>query len=756
MLVAIFPEETRKESFGLRSVIRDDRHDGTDGAHAASLAPTPPASFTLCSMTNNMYSIMLAFLPGGIDFARGELTQNVNQVVGRPVFDAWKPDPKPQPFAFDAVFGDNMVLQQGPSRAAIYGFLGDTCTSVKVSVFNEDTKALDVFTNALINATHQPFGKDYGVRPCSKKDCPPDDMRTFNPWNRPLPTWKVLLWPTIEGGNYTISAECMDKCTDCQATRISNVTFGDVWYCSGQSNMWLPLEFTFSRNDAIASIQNGKYRNIRIMAGDSGNVPYGKGGTWNPGYGNKDGSNPWMTALQAVDAKRFQEFGASCWYFGQRLADLGIQTPIGLVNTAIGGQRIEEYASNSSLHSCTQRAGENAQYWDAQLFATQVLPFVDFTVKGWLWYQGEANMGGVKGNSKNNIGYGCEMRQLVQGWRSIWSEMKGTTDPLAPFGVVTLASSGSAGGSNMGAMRYAQTANYGVVPNPALPNVFLAQAYDLDDEWGPEAGPCFSLWSCCDKFNPKTCNATLSAKCKPACDAASDTESKGAIHPRSKKHVGDRLGTAAFNTVYGGTKAFTGPTLEGCSLRDDWLEIRFNSTLLRGDELVLQRIPPTYKLPERHAPIAGGSQMFVQTVKSHFCMEALPCPDDTSKRCCATWAGGPGSNTTAHSFDDGWIMLNFTLASKTSIKVDLSPLKGAKPTAVRYAWGVLNCCDYSDPGLYVSHGCIESCPIMSTSKLPANPFQAKIVSGKCDCIAPQVCSSHALLRSELKGNIRVN
>jgi hypothetical protein len=55
----------------------------------------------------------------------------------------------------------------------------------------------------------------------------------------------------------------------------------------------------------------------------------------------------------------------------------------------------------------------------------------------------------------------------------------------------------------MGAMRIAQTGGYGVLPSPELPNTFLAQAYDLDDAWGPGAGPCFASkdkggFECCD------------------------------------------------------------------------------------------------------------------------------------------------------------------------------------------------------------------------------------------------------------------
>jgi hypothetical protein len=65
----------------------------------------------------------------------------------------------------------------------------------------------------------------------------------------------------------------------------------------------------------------------------------------------------------------------------------------------------------------------------------------------------------------------------------------------------------------------------------------------------------------------------------------------GGIHPRWKKPVGDRLGTAAFNTVYGGTKAYTGPTLAGCAYADKKLTIEFNSSLLRGDTLAIGKFP---------------------------------------------------------------------------------------------------------------------------------------------------------------------
>ena len=62
--------------------------------------------------------------------------------------------------------------------------------------------------------------------------------------------------------------------------------------------------------------------------------------------------------------------------------------PIGIVDTAIGGQRIEEFMPNGTdagIHLCSQRTGENLPQWDGPLYGKQVLPYIDMTVKGFLW-----------------------------------------------------------------------------------------------------------------------------------------------------------------------------------------------------------------------------------------------------------------------------------------------------------------------------------------------------------------------------------
>lgn len=275
---------------------------------------------------------------------------------------------------------------------------------------------------------------------------------------------------------------------------------------------------------------------------------------------------------------------------------------------------------------------------------------------------------------------------------------------------------------------------FGVLPNPAIPNSFVTQAYDLDDPWGPAEGPCFSDWECCGRtVNVTKCNAGTNnnpAMCDKACAAYQDTVSHGGIHPRDKKPVGDRMGLSAWVTAYGGKGPATGPTLAGCTVTGDKLEVRFNTTLLAGDEVIVQQYNQTLNM----------SYLEVQTDASLFCVEVVKVNNTNT---CPSWAGGSSVTNTSMlgGPDVGWMPVNMSLTSTSAVTGDLSSLMGAAPTAVRYAWGTSECCDKTDPKLYVDYPCgPAACPIMmKTAPFPANPFIAKIVDGKCECVAPQTC-----------------
>ena len=241
------------------------------------------------------------------------------------------PPPYGRGLQFNGVFGSNMVLQRGPQKSAVYGVIamgasGSEKPNVTVTVDNNAGKVYTLQTT--LNSTTQPFGPGWEYP---------------WPWKGPFQTWKALLPPTPAGGNYTIIAECsncMNLDSEFVRTNITNVTFGDVIYCSGQSNMWLPLFNTFSRNETLRNItQVGKYRNIRIMAGNSGAQGSNYAGSQ---------FNPWMTSLQAANVPSkgneplLFQFGAACWYTAQKLSDLleasNQLVPLGLADTAIGGE----------------------------------------------------------------------------------------------------------------------------------------------------------------------------------------------------------------------------------------------------------------------------------------------------------------------------------------------------------------------------------------------------------------------------------
>jgi hypothetical protein len=172
-------------------------------------------------------------------------------------------------FGFSSVMGDWMVLQQAPAAAAVYGPVSAGGTGVTVTV-SDGTSSYTVEAKVGKDATHQPYGY---VDPKTGAQLPVISE-----------TWKAVLHPTAAGGDYTITAKCTG-CSNGTTATLSHVTFGDMFYCSGQSNMWLPVQYTFSRNKTVAAIAAGKYTNIRGMFSPSATTPTG---------------GVWKTAMQAI------------------------------------------------------------------------------------------------------------------------------------------------------------------------------------------------------------------------------------------------------------------------------------------------------------------------------------------------------------------------------------------------------------------------------------------------------------------------
>ena len=137
-------------------------------------------------------------------------------------------------FGFHSTQSSNMVLQQAPAKAAVYGIAVGKPTAVTITFSDKSGNAPPVTVTAQVgvNVTQQPFGPGF------------DGMSTTPSWGMKIPgakqntpwlMWKAFLPPTPAGGDYEILA----KCTGCtedgsySSANITNVTFGDVWHCSG-------------------------------------------------------------------------------------------------------------------------------------------------------------------------------------------------------------------------------------------------------------------------------------------------------------------------------------------------------------------------------------------------------------------------------------------------------------------------------------------------------------------------------------------
>jgi hypothetical protein len=230
---------------------------------------------------------------------------------------------------------------------------------------------------------------------------------------------------------------------------------------------------------------------------------------------------PWVTLLDAVGGATnttmpnygdipLDHFSSTCYYFGEGLAEglaaatatdssvaaAAAAVPIGLIHTAWGGSMIEQWLTDDAIAQCK---GASITAHNENLFDANVKPYADQAIKGWVYYQGENNCGGLHGNSgtakQPASGYACMMPKLVELFRKTWSAEAGTTDPTAPFGIVSLSAHDSEGAKDMASFRWAQQGSYGTVPNKIMPNTFMAHAFDLQDPCVPTYRATPHAWS---------------------------------------------------------------------------------------------------------------------------------------------------------------------------------------------------------------------------------------------------------------------
>ena len=315
-----------------------------------------------------------------------------------------------------------------------------------------------------------------------------------------------------------------------------DVMTGEVWLCSGQSNMARPLP---TARDADREIAAANHPTLRMFVVD----------------GNRQAkptaefSGRWLVC----SPENATGFSATAYFFGRELQQ-SLDVPVGLIVSAVGSTQIQSWISVEALKQLpffekleADRVKDMAVYerklseWKAgdvnnpeskrpkakflvpfgSLFNGMIFPLTDYGIRGVVWYQGEANSKSYPGR------YGEFLSALIRDWRQRW----GKELPIA----------------------WVQLPNYRKAQNHPV---------EVTDTW------------------PLIREGMLQALKMPHTGmvVALDIGDASDIHPSNKQEVGKRLGMWALAKVYEKKGAvFSGPLPLGFEMRNNEIVVSFSN-----------------------------------------------------------------------------------------------------------------------------------------------------------------------------------
>jgi len=332
-------------------------------------------------------------------------------------------------------------------------------------------------------------------------------------------SWRVQLDPfqATDPSSFTCT---INGTVSTNTVVIRNVVYGDVFLCSGQSNMNKPLSYVFN---ASAEIAAANHPNIHLFSVPEGEVPNcgaadeSGGATCGPAaaYANTScGVNPRTgqthCAWQQCSPTVVKDFSAVCYLTAKELLTIGnywpnktIHSHIGLIQAAVDGTGVEEWMPPQAFDECSPDNAIPLKRRSSQRFNAMIAPLVGFTLKAALWYQGEADAGptaantshcpqSVSGNCDYTDLYACRFGAMINNWRDLWGQgdyaflyVQLAPVPGPQMGRSTWSgnSSGPSGG-NWPELRLQQAA---VRPAPGSPvdTTGMAVTIDIGDTIGP-------------------------------------------------------------------------------------------------------------------------------------------------------------------------------------------------------------------------------------------------------------------------------
>ncbi|WP_343702175.1 sialate O-acetylesterase [Chitinophaga sp.] len=215
--------------------------------------------------------------------------------------------------------------------------------------------------------------------------------------------WRVSVSTPAAGGPFNITFDDGEKLV------LKNILIGEVWVCSGQSNMSMPIKGFRNQpiegsNDVLINAKNPKIRLFQV----------------NRQLSDKAQFDANVRRWEEADVESVNEMSAVGYLFA-RIIQERLDVPVGIIHTSWGGTRIEAWMSASSLQQFPSvkvpAPGDGTklnQNSPTVLYNAMINPIAGFSIKGALWYQGEANR-------KNAQPYAQQMLSMVSDWRKHWN-----------------------------------------------------------------------------------------------------------------------------------------------------------------------------------------------------------------------------------------------------------------------------------------------------------------------------------------------
>lgn len=237
--------------------------------------------------------------------------------------------------------------------------------------------------------------------------------------------WMLTVATPVAGGPYDITFDDGERLT------LRNILIGEVWFCSGQSNMEMPMR-GFDRQPTQGGhhvIARAKASTpIRMYTTDS------KDGRWVRQFSKQpqtDCKGEWLEN----SPQNVANTSAAGYYFAQYIQEV-LEVPVGLIVSSWGGSKVEAWMSREAIGAFKEidlsildndADVKNPTATPCVLYNAKIAPLTNFAIKGFLWYQGESN--------RDNAGlYQDLMPAFVKDLRARW----GTEFPfyfvqIAPF-----------------------------------------------------------------------------------------------------------------------------------------------------------------------------------------------------------------------------------------------------------------------------------------------------------------------------------